>query len=321
MGGKCSCFDFLQPADPYVAALRGADRELRAFIDANNCNPILVRLAWHDSGTFDQRIESWPEKGGANAGIRFDPELTMGANAGLSKAKGYIQDIHDRYPMLSFADLIQMGSALSIEMAGGPKIEMKYGRVSITDPSQCAGPKSREGFADNTGLPDAMPPFGSGDTTPAAHLRSVFGKKMGFNDQEIVALSGAHTIGRAFKNRSGTCPFGYLDSGASKYCKSTCVARADGKPGIGMAGGGAWTKNWLTFDNSYFTKWKESVEDPDLVYFPTDVAVAEDPGFKPFFDKYAADQSAFFADYAKAHKKLSELGCKWEPPEGIVFAC
>ena len=27
--------------------------------------------------------------------------------------------------------------------------------------------------------------------------------RMGFNDQEIVALSGAHTLGRAWKNRSG----------------------------------------------------------------------------------------------------------------------
>lgn len=31
---------------------------------------------------------------------------------------------------------------------------------------------------------------------------------MGFNDQEIVALSGAHTLGRAFKERSGTVQYG-----------------------------------------------------------------------------------------------------------------
>ena len=36
----------------------------------------------------------------------------------------------------------------------------------------------------------------------AEHLRWVF-YRQGFNDQEIVALSGAHTIGRAHKNRSG----------------------------------------------------------------------------------------------------------------------
>ena len=52
------------------------------------------------------------------------------------------------------------------------------------------------------------------------HLRNVFGKKMGFTDQEIVALSGAHTIGRVFKERSGACPFGYGEQAASKYTKA-----------------------------------------------------------------------------------------------------
>ena len=37
----------------------------------------------------------------------------------------------------------------------------------------------------------------------------VGGGKQGFNDQEIVALSGAHTLGRAFSERSGTVEQGY----------------------------------------------------------------------------------------------------------------
>ena len=36
----------------------------------------------------------------------------------------------------------------------------------------------------------------------AQHLRNVF-HRMGFTDQEIVVLSGAHTLGRAYPNRSG----------------------------------------------------------------------------------------------------------------------
>jgi len=39
-------------------------------------------------------------------------------------------------------------------------------------------------------------------TTPNEHLRKVF-YRMGLNDEEIVALSGAHTFGRAYKDRSG----------------------------------------------------------------------------------------------------------------------
>ena len=34
-----------------------------------------------------------------------------------------------------------------------------------------------------------------------------------------------------------------------------------------------------------------------------------------YAEKYAEDQAAFFADYAAAHKRLSELGAKFDPPE------
>ena len=41
-----------------------------------------VRLAWHDSGTFDVNINEWPKAGGAIGSIRFSPEITHGANKG-----------------------------------------------------------------------------------------------------------------------------------------------------------------------------------------------------------------------------------------------
>jgi len=298
--------------------LKECQKDVKELINRLNCNPILVRLAWHDSGTFDQRIQDFPQRGGANAAIRFDPEMNMGANAGLSKAKGYLEPIKAKYPKVSWADLIQMASAMAIECAGGPKIPMKYGRVDVTGPEQCVGPTSREGFGGNAGLPDAKPPFGCGASSAAQHLRNVFTKKMGFTDQEIVAISGAHTIGRAFKERSGTCPFGYGNASASKYTKEDSVARSDRAPGIGMAGGAGWTKNWLTFDNGYYTTYKEAMADDNLLWFPTDEALHTDPNFSPHFSRYAADSKAFFEDYAKAHKKLSELGCKFEPAGGIT---
>jgi L-ascorbate peroxidase len=325
MGNACSegCFAAFGSPDPRIKELQALEGDLKNLINTLNCNPILVRLAWHDSGTFDQRIQGWPQCGGANGAIRFDPEMNMGANAGLAKAKGYLDKFAEKYPSVSWADMIQMASAVSIEMAGGPKIPMKYGRVAVTSPDQCVGSASREGFEGNAGLPDPIPgsngKFPCGATTPAAHLRNVFTKKMGFTDQEIVALSGAHTIGRAYKERSGTCPFGYMDAGASKYSKSTCIVRRDGKPGIGMPGGAAWTKNWLTFDNSYFSKFKEAMEDDHLLWYPSDECLHQDPAFRPIFMKYAESQAAFFEDYAKAHKKLSEIGAKFEPAQGITI--
>ncbi len=43
---------------------------------------------------------------------------------------------------------------------------------------------------------------------------------MGFLDNEIVALMGAHTIGRAFRDRSGVCENASGDQGATSY---TCI--------------------------------------------------------------------------------------------------
>ena len=80
-----------------------------------------------------------------------------------------------------------------MQLAGGPKIDMKYGRVDGTE----------DQIGDTAGLPAGNAPFPQ-DDTPQGHLRAVFGR-MGFTDQEIVALSGAHTLGRAYKERSGAC--------------------------------------------------------------------------------------------------------------------
>ncbi|CAM9706373.1 unnamed protein product [Choristocarpus tenellus] len=183
--------------------------------------PILIRLAWHDSGTYDASIKEWPLCGGANGSIRFDPEIMHGANAGLSKALGYLRKIKFKYPFVSWADLMQMASAEAVEFMGGPKIPIRYGRVDTKLPSECP----KEG-----NLPDGNAPFGDGSKDAASHLRRVF-HRMGFSDQEIVALSGAHTIGRAFKERSGTTEHGYGDNGSTKFTCPAAVVRHDGRSG------------------------------------------------------------------------------------------
>lgn len=279
---------------------------MTAMILENQCMPIMLRCAWHDAGTYDQANAlngAWPSGNGAIGTIRFDEEITAGPNAGLSKAIGYIKPIKEAHPLVSWADLIQMGGALGVELAGGPKIDMIYGRQD----GDATPPASNEPF----GLPDALPPFGGPDSVaqdPAAHLRHVFNKYDNMGDKEIVALSGAHTIGRAFEDRSGTVPFGYLTP--SKYTgKKGCPFSYDC-----MKGGESWTKEWLKFDNSYF---KMNGSEDELAWFPTDHVLMQDQGLSTYFNLYARDQQAFFTDYAAAHKKLSELGSKFLPAGGI----
>lgn len=39
---------------PNVAELRAARDEIADLIRSKECNPILIRLGWHDAGTYDK---------------------------------------------------------------------------------------------------------------------------------------------------------------------------------------------------------------------------------------------------------------------------
>lgn len=59
--------------------------------------PVLVRLAWHASGTFDKETGT----GGSNgATMRFAPEGDHGANAGLVAARDFLEPIKRKHSSL-----------------------------------------------------------------------------------------------------------------------------------------------------------------------------------------------------------------------------
>ena len=107
-----------------------AQAMIDAIIKEKCCGPIFVRLAWHDSGTHDASItDPWPAAGGAIGSIRFENEISHGANKGLTNAVALLTSVKEAFPDMSYADIFQMASARSIELAGGPKINMKYVQV------------------------------------------------------------------------------------------------------------------------------------------------------------------------------------------------
>jgi L-ascorbate peroxidase len=293
--------------------LVGAQAMIDSIVYEKNCGPVLVRLAWHDSGTFDKNVKGeWPAAGGAIGSIRFSPEIEHGANAGLSGAVKLLEPVKEAFPDVSYADIFQMASARAIALAGGPRIDMKYGRVDASSPDQCspegnlpdaeAGESGKYGGAGGTASTE--------DESPNGHLRKVF-YRMGLNDEEIVALSGAHTFGRAYKDRSG------LGAEKTKFTDGSAQPRADGSEAKYTPGGSSWTDKWLIFDNSYFKIMPDPMADPELLKLSTDKTLFDDEAFRPFAEKFRDSQDEFFASYAKAHKALSEQGSKFDPAEGI----
>ena len=157
--------------------------------------------------------------------------------------------------------------------------------------------------------------------SPLAH-HTEHSDRMGFDDKGIVALSGAHTIGRAFKERSGTVKEGYGEANGCPYTRAlpaSCPIRHDGKAGVGMPGGKSWTSKWLKFDNEYFQPSVYEEKDANLLWLSTDRCLHQDESFKQYFMLYRQDQGAFFKDFADAYKQLSEQGAEFEPAGGITI--
>ena len=103
--------------------LEACQAKVDALLLETNAGPFFVRLAWHDSGTYDKDTK----QGGANGSIRFEKEYSHGNNAGLGKAVALLEPIKEACPTVSYADIYQMASARAIELAGGPKLGVKYG--------------------------------------------------------------------------------------------------------------------------------------------------------------------------------------------------
>jgi len=243
--------------------------------DDGHLGPVLVRLAWHASGTFDKKSGSG---GSSGASMRFHPESSDPANAGLQHAKAFLEPIKQRHPWISYGDLWTLAGCVSIEEMGGPKIPWQPGRKDLLS--------NKENLANvppNGRLPDA--------SKSQDHVREVF-YRMGFDDGEIVALVGAHALGRCHTDRSGY--------------------------------EGPWTHTPTKFSNSFFTmllknKWTkrewtgpEQFADPtgELMMTPADMALLNDPKFREYVELYANNKQVFFEDFAKAFGKLLDLGVK-----------
>ena len=140
---------------------------------------------------------------------------------------------------------------------GGPTISWRAGRPDAESGADSV-PDGR--------LPDA--------TQGCPHLRSVF-HRMGFSDQDIVALSGAHAVGMCHADRSGFI--------------------------------GPWTTTPLSFDNAYYIwlterKWRKTKQANGLevyvtdsqsgvIMLPTDFALLQDKKMVPWVELYAKDRA------------------------------
>lgn len=246
--------------------------------DDGSYGPLLVRLAWHNSGSYDQHDKT-ESKGGSFAGtMRFTKEQKDPENAGLKLAMEFLEEFLGKYD-ISHGDLYTLGGVVAIQEMAGPKIKWRPGRLDLD--AEVTPPYHR--------LPDASQETGE-------YIRSVFQERLGFSDKEIVCLIGVgHGIGRCHTSNSGF-------DGPWTF-SPTMVTNSFFKLLL--------SEDWRE------KKWsgKRQYEDEgthSLMMLPADMALKKDDQFLKYVKEYAEDEAKCMKDFSLAFTKLLERGIHFE---------
>ncbi|XP_054792230.1 putative L-ascorbate peroxidase 6 isoform X4 [Prosopis cineraria] len=211
----------------------------------------VLRLVFHDAGTFEMDDNT----GGMNGSIVY--ELDRPENSGLKKSLKVLQKAKnqtDAIKPVSWADMIAVAGAEAVAVCGGPKIQVSVGRLDSLEPD----PEGK--------LPE--------ESLDAFGLKKCFLRK-GFSTQELVALSGAHTL--------GSKGFGSPTSFDNSYYKVLLE-----KPWVSSGGMSSMTG------------------------LPSDHALVEDDECLRWIKKYALNENMFFEDFKNAYVKLVNSGVRWK---------
>ncbi|XP_060196698.1 lignin-forming anionic peroxidase-like [Lycium barbarum] len=193
--------------------------------------------------------------------------------------------------VVSCADILALASEIGVALVGGPSWQVLLGRRdSLT--------ANRSGA-----LTDIPSPFESLD-----QIRQQFDNK-DMDSTDIVALSGAHTFGRA---RCGTFEqrlFNFSSSGSpDPTINSTFLPTLQGICPQGGNNGATFTNLDRStpdnFDNNYFTNLQNQEG-----LLQTDQELFSSPGSDTIaiVNRYASSQTQFFTDFASSMIKLGNI--------------
>lgn len=281
----------------------------------------ILRLAFHDATV--RSLSSNSLVGGADGSIRF--ELAWPENRGLSKPlevvervyeiqkkkfqrqlseendkslstrhSGVSKALYSSFPTaLSFADTLALSGAAAVEASGGPHIPIFLGRKDVSTADNRFLDRPIEAISSNDGdrsrVTTSLPSAG----LDSLGLRNYFGR-LGLSDAELVALSGAHDLGRHVTLL-----------GMPKSCLKnlTRVCLEDAPVLFPFV-----TKDPDTLSNTYFItllKWnKREIEYGEASFIPTDVALVVDEGLQKHVVAFSKNQKLFFRTFVTAYQKL-----------------
>lgn len=270
----------------------------------------ILRLAFHDAAV--RSVASNPNIGGSDGSIRY--ELEWSENRGLKRPLDIVNGIYQgqldfcastsdivtigndkKCDDLSFADVLALSGAAAVEAANGPKITIKLGRTDVnsTSPNQKQYlDKPILSESKRSDITTSLPSAG----LDSLGLRNFFVKRIGLSEAEMVALMGAHDLGRHVTLTD-------MPKSCLKNLTRTCLEEAPVlAPFI--------TENPDSLSNSYYKsllRWNDRVMDyGEAAFIPTDVAMVVDDGLKKYVVAFANNESLFFRTFVDAYRKLVE---------------
>ena len=230
--------------------------------------PVLVRLGWHSSGTYDKTNNSGGSYGGT---YRFKLESSDPSNNGLQNAAKFLDPIYKEFNWISHGDLYTLGAVCAIQEAQGPKIPWRPGRVDLPETETPA----------NGRLPDA--------NNGADYVRNFYAR-LRMNDREAVALTGAHCLGRThYKNSGFDGPWG---AASNSFTNEFFINLLN--------------EQWKLEKNQAGNYQYDSPK--GYMMLKTDYALIQDPSYLKIVKEFANDESSFFKEFASSFQKLLENG-------------
>ncbi|KAI4351501.1 hypothetical protein L6164_005867 [Bauhinia variegata] len=191
---------------------------------------------------------------------------------------------------VSCADILAAATRDLVVMLGGPYYNVYLGR--------------RDSRISKSSLIDGHLPK---PAMPMSQIIEIFSSK-GFTVEEMVALSGAHTIGFSHCKEFTSDIYNYSKSFQydpqynPRFAQGLQKACADyrNNPTLSVFND-IMTPN--KFDNVYFQNLPKG-----LGLLKSDHGLFTDPRTRPFVEKFAADEKSFFQAFSQAMQKLSLVG-------------
>ena len=274
-------------ASPARARRRNAAEQLRqavfgAVSDDATVAGALLRLAFHDAV---RRADG--QTRGADGSIQY--EIPDAENVRLGRPLALVMAM--KPDGLSVADAVAVAGAAAVEASGGPRIAIGLGRLdaSAAAPATLERPIQQPGDEARDVVKRTLPEPG----LSTVGLRRYF-RRVGLSDQELVALMGAHTLGRhnTLLNMTKACL-----RNLTRECLETAPVRAPFEARTPDA-----------FDNSYYSlllAWDDrSLERGEANFIPTDVALVLDASFRRHVVAFARSEPLFRTTFARAYAKL-----------------